>query len=69
MTGAPAPLLRVVNPDATPEEIAAVVAVLAFLRAPASPTRPRPSEWSAPTRAHRRPVADHGGWRGSGLPR
>ena len=69
MTGGQTPVLRVVNPDATPEEVAAIVAILTSRRAPATATRTTPSAWSAPTRAHRRPVADLGGWRGSCLPR
>ena len=74
MTGeespAPAPFLRVIRGDASPEEVAAVVAVLAALRAPApAPARPR-REWNAPRRMVRRPLAHGaGGWRASGLPR
>ncbi|WP_395694540.1 acyl-CoA carboxylase subunit epsilon [Nocardioides sp.] len=64
-----APFLRVVRGDATPEEVAALVTVLASLRAGApAPPRRRP-EWSHPRRAqrvtHRR---GPGGWRASGLP-
>jgi hypothetical protein len=63
-------VLRVVNPDATPEEIAALVAVFSALGggAPAAP-RPR-HEWNAPHRLVR-PSLGHGvaGWRSSGLPR
>lgn len=71
-TSEPPPVLKVVNPDATPEEIAAIVAVFAALgtaaRAPA-PRRPR-SEWASPERAVRRPLfAGPGAWRASGLPR
>ncbi len=64
------PLLRVVRGDATPEEVAALVAVLASVGgAPPAPARPR-SAWSA----HHRKVRSHqphgsGGWRSSGLPR
>lgn len=70
--GTPArPLLRVVNGDATPEEVAAVVAVFAALgsAAPAPAPRPTPA-WSAPHRGLR--GAHHpgtGAWRSSGLPR
>lgn len=64
------PLLRVVDPHATPEEIAALVAVFASLGAPATPRRRRGPEWSAPHRLVRTPVASGpGGWRSSGLPR
>jgi hypothetical protein len=65
------PLLTVVNPDATPEEVAALVAVFAALgSAPADPPpRPTPA-WQA---NHRRLRVTHphgpGGWRASGLPR
>jgi len=65
------PVLRVLTPGTTPEEVAAIVAVLAALgdddQAP--PPRRTP-EWSRPGRAHRTPVAHGpGGWRASGLPR
>ena len=65
------PLLRVVNPDATAEEVAALVAVFAALgsageQAPA----PAPSQWSAPRRLHRTTLPHGpGAWRASGLPR
>jgi len=63
------PLLKVINPDATPEEIAAIVAVFSALGGAATPVPPKPrSLWSTP-----RPVtAPHhgiGAWRASGLPR
>jgi hypothetical protein len=63
------PLLRVVKGDPTPEELAALVTVLASLRAPAAGPRRTP-EWHTPRRLHR-VVAPHGpgGWRASGLPR
>ena len=64
------PLLRVVNPDATEEEIAALVAVFSAMGGGEAPARrPRP-QWSAPARMTRR-TAPHGlgGWRTSGLPR
>ncbi|MCW2737072.1 acyl-CoA carboxylase subunit epsilon [Nocardioides sp.] len=65
------PLLRVINADATPEEIAALVAVFSALghAGEDAPKRPRPS-WGDPARGvretHRSGV---GGWRASGLPR
>jgi hypothetical protein len=65
------PLLRVVNPDATDEEIAAIVAVFSALgsgeaAAGKAPTR----EWNSPYRQVR-PFysAGPGGWRSSGLPK
>ncbi|MGY2704450.1 acyl-CoA carboxylase epsilon subunit [Nocardioides sp. HB32] len=66
----PQPFLRVIRGDATPEEVAAVVAVLAALRAPAAaPARVHP-EWKAPHRVVRRTLPHGpGGWRSSGLPR
>ncbi|MBC2933805.1 acyl-CoA carboxylase subunit epsilon [Nocardioides sp. zg-1228] len=64
------PLLRIVNPDATPEEVAALVAVLSTLGpgAGAAPAPPRPS-WTDPARGVRG-VHRHGpgSWRSSGLP-
>ncbi|WP_082600203.1 acyl-CoA carboxylase epsilon subunit [Nocardioides sp. Soil777] len=65
------PLLRVVNPDATPEEVAALVAVLAALGSVGGePPRRRTPEWSAPHRGVRRThLSGPGGWRSSGLAR
>lgn len=68
------PLLRVVNPDATPEEIAALVAVFAALGSAtptgAAPAAPPPSEWSARHRGLRRTYpSGPNGWRDSALPR
>jgi hypothetical protein len=64
------PLLRVVRGDPTPEELAALVAVVASLGAPPAPAPRRTAVWSAPARLHR-VVHPHGpgGWRASGLPR
>lgn len=65
------PVLRVVNPDATPEEIAALVAVFAAMGGgeASAPKRPR-SQWSAPERSARRTLPHGlGGWRSSGMPR
>ncbi len=64
-------LLQVVSPDATPEEIAALVAVFASMGgAPAASAPPRSPEWQA---HHRKVRATYphgpGGWRSSGLPR
>ncbi|WP_028653299.1 acyl-CoA carboxylase subunit epsilon [Nocardioides halotolerans] len=63
------PLLRVVKGDATPEEVAALVAVVGALGSAAPPPRRRTPEWSA----HRRKVRvtlrrGPDGWRSSGLP-
>ncbi|MDN4162317.1 acyl-CoA carboxylase subunit epsilon [Nocardioides abyssi] len=64
------PLLRVVSPHATPEEVAALVAVLSAMGGGEAPARaPRP-EWSAPHRLVRRTFPHGpGGWRASALPR
>ena len=63
-------MLRVIRGDASPEEIAALVAVL-MSRAPAGEPPPRkpPAAWSDKSRQLRRPL--HPGpaaWRGSALP-
>ncbi len=68
------PVLRVVRGDATPEEIAAVVAVLlarsAASDAPPSSARPAPSAWADRSRLLRRPLhPGPGAWRRSALPR
>ena len=66
-----APLLRVVNTDAPPEEIAALVAVFSALGSGGedAPKRPRPA-WSNPARSVRRTHRHgDGAWRASGLPR
>ena len=67
---ASAPLLRVVNPDATPEEIAAIVAVFSALGGAApAPKKPVPA-WAANARKMRASYPHgRGGWRASGLPR
>lgn len=64
------PLLRVINADATPEEVAALVAVFASLGGEEADPPRRTPEWQA---HHRKVRANHphgpGGWRSSGLPR
>ncbi|MBA2953931.1 acyl-CoA carboxylase subunit epsilon [Nocardioides sp. MAH-18] len=65
------PVLRIVSGDATPEEVAAIVAVLSAVGtgAPGPAKRPAPA-WSAPHRAVRRALPHGpGGWRASSLPR
>lgn len=65
-----APFLRVVRGDATREEVAAIVAVLASLQPPVGPAKRRVPAWSAPHRGVRRTLPHGaGGWRASGLPR
>jgi hypothetical protein len=65
-----APLLRVVNADATPEEIAALVAVFSSLGGAEKPPPRRTPEWQANHRKVRLTLPHGpGGWRSSGLPR
>lgn len=69
-TDEPPPLLKIINADATPEEIAALVAVFSALGSAAAPARRRTPEWQAHHRKVRPPVIrGPGGWRPSGLPR
>jgi hypothetical protein len=64
------PLLRVVKGDATPEEVAALVAVFAALRTEEPPARRPAPAWAAPHRKVRRTLPHGpGGWRASALPR
>ncbi|MFD1542235.1 acyl-CoA carboxylase subunit epsilon [Nonomuraea guangzhouensis] len=62
--------LRIVRGDATPEEIAALVAVLATRQsAPEPPAAPRSQTWRNPARAMRKPVVPgKSAWRMSALP-
>jgi hypothetical protein len=68
------PALRVVRGDATPEEIAALVAVLMARSGPAAgaarrPGRPTRGAWSDRSRQLRRPLhPGPGTWRRSALP-
>jgi anti-sigma factor RsiW len=69
------PFLQVVRGDATPEEIAALVATLMAAAAArsqlADEAKPEPvrSNWNAPARRMRAPVhPSPGGWRRSALP-
>ncbi|MDT9592705.1 acyl-CoA carboxylase subunit epsilon [Nocardioides zeae] len=65
------PLLRIVDADATPEEVAAIVAVFSALAGGGEAPAPAPrSVWAAPGARVRRGL-DHGrgAWRASGLPR
>ena len=66
------PLLRVIRGDATPEEVAALVAVLAASAPGAVGTSapPTPSRWVDRVGHLRRPL-EHGpgAWRASALPR
>ncbi|PZG16703.1 acyl-CoA carboxylase subunit epsilon [Nonomuraea aridisoli] len=64
------PDLRIVRGDATPEEIAALVIVLATRHAQPEPRPvPRSQTWRNPARAMRKPVAPgKSAWRMSALP-
>ena len=73
-TGQDPPLIRVLTPTATSEEIAAVVAVLAALGGSEPAPEPVRSEWASPARRLRRTsesvvLPGRGAWRASGLPR
>jgi hypothetical protein len=59
------PLLRVVRGDPSPEEIAALVAVLAARSGGGAGEQPaQPSAWSRPSFAHSRPLSvGPGAWR------
>jgi hypothetical protein len=60
------PVLKVLTPSATPEEVAAVVAVFAAMGGSApAPEKPR-SEWASPARRMRKPhVHYRGAWQAS----
>jgi hypothetical protein len=65
------PVLRVVRGDATEEEIAALVALIASMSGdePAPKRKPR-SSWADPARRMRTTLPHGpGAWRASGLPR
>jgi hypothetical protein len=71
VTDAGRPVLRVVRGDATPEEIAAVLAVLLSRAAPSEGDAPRPvpSAWADRSRQLRRPLfPGPDAWRRSALP-
>ena len=64
------PVLRVVNADATPEEIAAIVAVFSAMGGATAPAKKPVPVWAAHSRKARAVVAHgRGGWRASALPR
>ncbi|WP_426247181.1 acyl-CoA carboxylase subunit epsilon [Nocardioides sp. LHG3406-4] len=64
------PLLTIVNTDATPHEIAALVAVLSALGSGQAPPEKPVSEWASHRRKVRRTLPHGpGGWRASALPR
>jgi hypothetical protein len=64
------PLLRIVRGNPSPEEIAALTAVVPSLGGGEPPPPRRTPEWSARHRKVRRTLPHGpGGWRSSGLPR
>ncbi|RYU12806.1 acyl-CoA carboxylase subunit epsilon [Nocardioides iriomotensis] len=65
------PPLFAIKGDASPEEIAALVAVLQGIAASTAPPAPRRrSQWASPARAVRSTLlSGPGGWRSSALPR
>jgi len=66
----PRPELKIINPDATAEEVAAIVAVLSSVGDAAAPPKKPTSTWAARQRRSRPPLrAGAGAWRASGLPR
>ena len=65
------PLLRILTPGATDEEVAALVAVVSAVAAAGAEERTRrpPPAWSAPARRVRTTLRPgSGAWRASGLP-
>ncbi|WP_202033289.1 acyl-CoA carboxylase subunit epsilon [Nocardioides sp. WS12] len=69
-----APLLRIITPSTTPEEVAAIVAVFSALGGDAPAEEPVKSEWASPARKlrtypGRAPAHGRGAWRASALPR
>ena len=66
----PRSFLQVVRGDATPEEIAALVAVIASMSGDEAPAKPKVrSTWADPARTMRTTLpSGPGAWRASGLP-
>jgi Acyl-CoA carboxylase epsilon subunit len=64
------PFLHIVRGDATPEEVAALVAVIASMGGTVAPAPPKPrSTWADPARRMRTTLPHGpGAWRASGLP-
>ena len=66
------PVIRIVRGNPTPEELAALVAVLVAAGGSGDPEAPRASRgWSSPAARLHSPAYGPrpGGWRASGLPR
>ncbi|WP_084779569.1 acyl-CoA carboxylase subunit epsilon [Planobispora rosea] len=62
--------LKIINGNATPEEIAAVVIALASRTIPPTKAVQKPKNWRNPAHYQRKPLPfGQGAWRSSGLPR
>jgi hypothetical protein len=60
------PVLKVLTPSATPEEVAAVVAVFAAMGSSTPAPEKQRSEWASPARRMRKPhVHYRGAWQAS----
>jgi len=67
--GSEAPLLRVLTPDATHEQVAALVAVFSAIGNGSAPAPKPRSEWASSARRLRTlPPHGRGAWKASGLP-
>lgn len=62
------PELRIITPTTTPEEVAAIVTVLASLGGTAAAPKKQRSLWATPSLRGIAPSGS-GAWRASGLPR
>lgn len=70
MTEPEVPLLRIVSGDPTPEELAAVIAVVSASQAASATPKPDFSLWSRKSRSMRPAMRPgFGAWRGSMMPR
>lgn len=66
------PVLQIIDAHATPEEVAAIVAVFSALGGGAPAPKPVRSQWAHPGRGMHGSygtVAARGGWKASALPR
>ena len=69
-SGAQPPVLKIINADATPEEVAALVALLlTHPQTPATPGEEIPSEWPVINRLRGAHQVRPQSWRASALPR
>lgn len=68
-TTTPVPTIRIDSGNPSPEEVAALVAVLSSVGGGDSARPERRSAWADPAWRLAGPGASSGGWRASGLPR